>query len=237
MPRPPAAGGTAGACSRYARTTCSARSISPPGAKKLRAREASCSRAASLRPGVRSTLFPDLADVLDDPLIPEVAQGIGIDTDIPVPFEEEAFFVRRHVPRDARANDEEEVPLARGDGRAVPIDEPEAPIFLDQDVRRVDIGVAHHQGEGSLPQSGPQLLGAVEQGLDAILMLAPERREPLRFAAQEAPRPGRDADLAHERRRSQVERLGAYGVPEPLLDPAVVHRAQGLPEDAPLVVG
>src|SRR5687767_15004593 len=100
----------------------------------------------------------DLAEILDDALIPVINEGLRVNFDRPVPGEEEFLLPRLDRAGDDRAHDKEQVSFSGSDERAIPIDEMNLPVVADEDIRRVDVRVTENVIEGPGLKLPPQLL-------------------------------------------------------------------------------
>jgi hypothetical protein len=91
----------------------------------------------------------DLAQVLDDALIPVVNERLRIDIDRPVPGEKQFLFSRLDRTRDSRADHKEQVSFPRSDHRSIPIDEMNLSVVANEDIGGMDIRVAENVIERS----------------------------------------------------------------------------------------
>jgi len=101
---------------------------------------------------VSEDTLPEFTKVLDDPLIPVIAQRVGVDVRWAIPLEKPCFLSWTDWPGNARSDDEKEVALAGGEQGIVPIHQPDFAIGTHKDVGGVDIRVTRHQIEVLLPE-------------------------------------------------------------------------------------
>src|SRR5215207_2106722 len=91
----------------------------------------------------------DLAEVLDDTLIPVVDERLRVDIDRPVPGEEQFLFPRLDRTRNSRADHKEQVSFSGSDHWSIPIDEMNLSVVANEDICGMDIRVAENVIERS----------------------------------------------------------------------------------------
>ena len=169
-------------------------------------------------------------EILDRPLGAVVGQDHGVDRNVAVPLEE-GGGIRSVTSRDAV--NEHQVALSRREQRFIPIDDDDVAVGRDQDVPRVDIGVADDGRTGPLARARREPLRHRGEPIDLIPAGSPQLRELA---------PGRIAlgrvesllDVAQQPDGRRDEILGAQDRGELVVRTEVVDRPNGGAELLPL---